>query len=179
MGRQAKGRTWLAPHETDTDTDRDTDTDTNTDTEREREREREGEENTAAIGATSPRNRDGTSRRSFRSVARRSRRWSKRRRRPAASLRHLGRHPRRGPACSRSRDAPPLSINRRDECSSASAFSRQPNANLGQSICPCAHLGAQAVNRPACRKGEAFALGSLIALMSANRGRPAAEVRGA
>ena len=51
MGRQAKGRTWLALHETDTDIDTDTDTDTDT--------EREGEENTAAIGATSPRNRDG------------------------------------------------------------------------------------------------------------------------
>jgi len=43
----ARGNRHRHRHRHDTDTDTDTDT------------EREGEENTAAIGATSPRNRDG------------------------------------------------------------------------------------------------------------------------
>jgi hypothetical protein len=57
-----------------------------------------------------------------------------------------GEHAAARPVSRGSRDAPPLSINRHDECCSACAFSQQRNANLGQSICPCAHLGAQAVS---------------------------------
>jgi hypothetical protein len=57
----------------------------------------------------------------------------------------------------------PLSINRHHECCSTSAFSRQANANLGRSICPCAHLGAHAVSRPVCRNCEAFDPGPMIA----------------